>query len=71
MNAELRNLKREAKQLGIETNNFKVSKDSTGECTITQYGKCLSQGYGVTGCRIYAIQELISDELDRQEAHCK
>ncbi len=59
MTQQLRQLKAEAKQLDIETNNFKVSKDSTGEFTITQDGRCLAQGYNVTDCRIYAISELI------------
>ncbi|NQZ58399.1 MAG: hypothetical protein HRT88_13140 [Lentisphaeraceae bacterium] len=59
MKHRLRNLKREAKILGIETNNFIITKDSTGEYSVQQYGKTLAQGYDITECRIFAIEEMI------------
>ena len=67
MNEELKAAKAEAKALGIQTNNFKVVKDSTGEYSITQCGVCLAEGYNVTECRVYAIESLIATELSYEE----
>lgn len=61
MNTELRDLKREAKSLGINTNNFSVTRDSMGEYAVCQYGRCLAEGYNITECRIYAINQLIEE----------
>jgi len=69
MNNELKIAKREAKALGINT-KFEVTRDSTGCYDVTQYGKDLANGYNITECRVFAINELISEHyarLDRQE----
>ena len=69
MTNELKMAKREAKELGINT-TFEIRKDSTGCYDVTQYGKDLANGYNITECRVFAINELISEHcarLDRQE----
>ena len=47
--------------MGINTNNFSVTRDSMGEYTVSQYGVVLAQGYNITECRIYAIETLIGE----------
>lgn len=69
MRQDLLEIRREARSLGIDT-KLDISIDGQGEYTVEQYGKVLSQGYGVTDCRIYALGILIEEkyaDLDRAE----
>ena len=62
MNNELLEAKQEAKELGIKTSGFRVNKDSQGEITVS-CGRFESSGFDVTECRIYVINEMISDSI--------
>ena len=58
----LKELKREAKELGLSTTGFRVHTDSQGEVTVSN-GRFESSTYeGVTAARCEVIQQMIDSE---------